>query len=227
MAENDEHDPGAMLCDLAAFYGGKIAKASDKARKIWAKAIKLPAGHGAPPPCACRYLNSENAPPEAYTHIDWARVPAKDTSTAGSHDAMLDHVACVGEAAYGAEQRKDQRLAEKMYRLTTKLSPDDKQQWSNLGAYLSDMGKKSESKRAFEQAFRAHRGLPATRVSTACNWAMSAYTDGKKAEAATVIKEAYELYLTIQHQRAENDFTCIQYYLQGKHSAPKDLHLQG
>ena len=46
-------------------------------------------------------------------------------------------------------------------------------------------------------------------------------------EAATVIKEAYELYLTIQHQRAENDFTCIQYYLQGKHSAPKDLHLQG
>ena len=55
---------------------------------------------------------------------------------------------------------------------------------------------------------------------------MNAYLAGKKVQAAAVLKDAVALYDTIKEDQQDNDFSCIQYYLQGKHQVPKDLHLQ-
>eukprot|EP00937_MAST-01D_sp_MAST-1D-sp2_P004260 g4260.t1 len=212
MAANDEHDPGAMLCDLAGWYANRVKMDKKNGMRIWKKAAKLPKGRGIPPECGCRYLELQNAPPQAYTQIDWAR------------RANFNQLGCASEGAFGAEEVKDQRLAGKLYRLTTEVSPDDKQQWMNLYSYLSDMGKQKEARHAYQKSFSAKKGSKGVRANVGCHYAQDLYQKGKTEAAKAEIKKAMELYNELDSKQKQDGQQCIPAYLKGGFNMPKDFH---
>ena len=212
MAENDPVDAGQMMTDLGGFYQSRLVGKDQKARQWFGKAAALPAGKAVPIGTGCRLLTAMKAPPDAFMQLDW------DRGTATFNDLY-----CIGEAAYGAEQKRDIKLARKLYKLTTDISPGDMQQWFNYAGFLGDFGSKTESEAAFVKAGEAWQGSAGSQVSVSCHYALKVYKTSK-AKAAAALRNALD-WKEQADNSGEYDSSCITGYLKGNSPIDKDTHL--
>ena len=172
------------LCELAGYLHDRGPDKA-KAQKLFQEALSA----GAPPSCACELLSKMKAPPAAYAALQWGSLADGNDGAADRTQWSLAH--CATETGFGLEELGKTAEAEKYYRLTVALQPDDVVHISNLATFVMDVHKnpagRKEAKDLLTRAYAAPRGDTTAKANVACNLAIF---DPTASNAADLMREA-------------------------------------